>query len=435
LSKPSNQHYIFKNNYKTVRVFTPYQDAITKICGTDIKPNNSILEIGFTDISFTSNCIVRTTQLTIMSPILPEDNTDITISQTLPNLDKAIQTLEQLITVHTALNISQLSQDFHTLSKNIDIEKIDLLNVKTELDKTKAINVIKNFNPVEIKIDDLHPLSTTVTIISWTMILLFTAIILIGCRLCFPIAFVKFFTLLGKGLYSLTCCVLTAICFAMRQQHHNISQPTNTPDTPMVNLTSSPNEQQEHETSTFLNNPLSTPQKHIYFDIQPPTAPKPPKRLNPPVPETPHHYHKTTFTTHTQEPSTADILYAANPDLLPIINSLSSINTDTHWYIWRQNDRLRLVRRNKKQIIIYNSVTRQCVNLQGQPLACNLFPTPNDLIQYKNAVRAASPPGTFLHEGVQFLSEKPNYFFDENTKTYRDSNNDILDGYKPPMPI
>jgi hypothetical protein len=127
------------------------------------------------------------------------------------------------------------------------------------------------------------------------------------------------------------------------------------------------------------------------------------------------------------------MLYAANPDIIPIITSLNSITTDTHWYIWKNQDRLRLVRRSKNLFIIYNSITRQCVDLQGQPLACNKFPSPSDIIQYKNSIRAANPPNTILKDTVHFLVDKPDYYFDDNTKTYRNEKNEILDGYKPLM--
>jgi hypothetical protein len=432
LTKPTKQYYIFKNNYKTIRIFTPQQDTLTKICGTDTKYNNTILETGFTDITFRSNCFLQTRELTIMSPIIPEDNTEIQISQTLPDLDKAMQNLENLITIHTSLNLSQLKSDFDRLSSNINIETIDLKSVKDELEKSQAINAVKTFNPIKINIDDFHPLSTTVTLVSWSLILMFLVITIITCRLCFPVTFLKVLTLAGKSLYSLFCCFATILCRLSRfvPQSQQPSHETT------IRFTSSQRQHPSDETVRFLDQQLPL-NKHIYASVFPPTAPKPPKRLNPPHPthlsENEIQHYTTSFITNAPSPTQEEMLYAANPDIIPIITSLNSITTDTHWYIWKNQDRLRLVRRSKNLFIIYNSITRQCVDLQGQPLACNKFPSPSDIIQYKNSIRAANPPNTILKDTVHFLVDKPDYYFDDNTKTYRNEKNEILDGYKPLM--
>jgi hypothetical protein len=79
MTKPSTQTYFNLYYRKTVRVFTPYEDKVNYMCGSNLKPNASVLNIGYNDFKFNSKCKLITSELIISSLIQNMDETEIQV--------------------------------------------------------------------------------------------------------------------------------------------------------------------------------------------------------------------------------------------------------------------------------------------------------------------------------------------------------------------
>ncbi len=113
------QSYIYLNDYKEVRIFSPKSDSLSYICGSKVSQNTTELAAGWTDVKFQPDCYLATSQLKIYSPVLPSDYTHVEATTTLPDLSGIMDELKSTCkstTRSTWLVCSQISPNFKNLS-------------------------------------------------------------------------------------------------------------------------------------------------------------------------------------------------------------------------------------------------------------------------------------------------------------------------------
>jgi hypothetical protein len=185
MTKPQTQSFIYINEMKTARIFSPYQDTVTYICGSNLKPNTSTIEPGFNDFTFKTGCTVRTSELVVFSQISTSDITDIHVEQMMPDINDVFNELSKDIEQANTVNLTQMAQDFDKLSSLIKNETVDINNVQIQLKKAKTIESLANFEPFKITVDDPTGISTTVATLSYLTI--------------------------GAAFFA-TCCMINLIC-------------------------------------------------------------------------------------------------------------------------------------------------------------------------------------------------------------------------------
>ena len=66
--RPTKQSFIYTNDLKTIRLFSPVPDNATYVCNSQISNNTIAIAAGYTDISFKSTCTLLTSQLSLINP-------------------------------------------------------------------------------------------------------------------------------------------------------------------------------------------------------------------------------------------------------------------------------------------------------------------------------------------------------------------------------
>jgi hypothetical protein len=163
------QSYIYMNDFKQVRIFSPKPDSLSYICGSKVSQNTTEITLGYTNVKFQPDCYIATSQLKIYSPVLPSDDTQIEATTTLPDLSGVMDELEEYMQVNHQINMTSLFADFSKLQESISIETI---NVKSVQDTLKKVNIMKdldNFNPTQLHLEKLSNLSTWTAVLFWLL--------------------------------------------------------------------------------------------------------------------------------------------------------------------------------------------------------------------------------------------------------------------------
>jgi hypothetical protein len=134
--------------------------------------------IGYNDLTNTSNCKAVTSQLSILNPRVPTDDTELVPSLSMPDITDALDSLLDDITLSTPIDFTTLTADLAELDKTMNIEHMDLQTVQKTLQKTKDMDVLGNFNPFLVNLEKLDEPSNYVKIIFWTAIVIALAMIL-----------------------------------------------------------------------------------------------------------------------------------------------------------------------------------------------------------------------------------------------------------------
>jgi hypothetical protein len=116
------QSYIYQNDYKQVRIFSPKADSLSFICGSKVSQNTTELKAGWTDVKFQPDCYIATSQLKIYSPILPSDDTQLEETTTIPDLSTVMDEIEEYMQTNHQINMTALFADFSKLQESINIE-------------------------------------------------------------------------------------------------------------------------------------------------------------------------------------------------------------------------------------------------------------------------------------------------------------------------
>ncbi len=161
------QSYIYINDFKQVRIFSPKPDSLSYICGSKVSQNTTEITVGYTDVKFQTDCYLATSQLKIYSPILPSDDTQVEATTTLPDLSGVMDELEEYIQVNHQINMTSLFADFSKLQESISIETIDIQSVQDTLKKVDIMKDLDNFNPTQLHLEKLSHLSTWTAVLFW----------------------------------------------------------------------------------------------------------------------------------------------------------------------------------------------------------------------------------------------------------------------------
>jgi hypothetical protein len=181
-----NQRFIYLEDFTKVRLFSPFQDAASTLCGANFTRNISTIAPGYTDIMTNSDCTVYTSQMKILSPVPPSDETTIQVDFFIPNMTAIMDSLMDDIEVVHALNLSTLFQDYKTFEKDLLIDKQKVSDVQISLNKTKAIKTIEDFDMMSIDFKNIHQPSEQVKVVGYLSMLAVFAVIIILCWLCCP---------------------------------------------------------------------------------------------------------------------------------------------------------------------------------------------------------------------------------------------------------
>ncbi len=68
VEKVDQQSYIYKTENTVIRIFSPFPDTISTLCGHTLNQNAGTIKEGYTDLSFKSDCVLYTSQMVIYSP-------------------------------------------------------------------------------------------------------------------------------------------------------------------------------------------------------------------------------------------------------------------------------------------------------------------------------------------------------------------------------
>ena len=227
ISKVTTQSTIFLQTLSKIRIFSPYKDNISTLCGGNFTKNLTTIMPGYTDMKASSACIIYTKELKITTPILPTDESDVKVSFSIPDLSNAIDDLISDIEIVHGLNFTQLQEDFATLAKDISMEQKSIKEVQTSLSHIKTLKEIDNFDLMHIDMENIHTPSTKMKIGFWVSFGI-AIILLLSCTyLCCPAFFIKIvgncFTGIFIILKKLTCFGWNTIkSMRNRRQHINI---------------------------------------------------------------------------------------------------------------------------------------------------------------------------------------------------------------------
>jgi len=209
LAKPTTQSFIYINNMTHVRIFSPYTDGITHWCGAIIRPNATKIATGFTDLKFNSGCTLRTSELTLISPIPPSDNTDIVVEATIPDFSQLFELLHQNIELSNAVDLTQLSKDYNKLADLIANETTDINAVQEQLKTASSIKSLAEYKHFQVNLAEPQPVTTTVAALSYTTVLTTIVILIIILHICAPNITKPVFSAIRNCLKSCFCCIIT----------------------------------------------------------------------------------------------------------------------------------------------------------------------------------------------------------------------------------
>ncbi len=161
------QSYIYMNDFKEVRIFSPKPDSLSYICGSKVSQNTTEITAGYTDVKFQPDCYIATSQLKIYSPVLPSDDTQVEATTTLPDLSGIMDELEEYMQVNHQINMTTLFADFSKVQESISIETIDIKSVQDTLKKVNIMKDLDNFNPTQLHLEKLSHLSTWTAVLFW----------------------------------------------------------------------------------------------------------------------------------------------------------------------------------------------------------------------------------------------------------------------------
>jgi hypothetical protein len=167
ISQVQFQSYIYMNDFKEVRIFSPKADSLSYICGSKVSQNTTELTAGYTDVKFQPDCYIATSQLKIFSPVLPSDDTQVEATTTLPDLSGVMDELEEYMQINHQINMTSLFMDFSKLQESITIETIDVKSVQETLKKVNIMKDLDNFNPTQLHLEKLSHLSTWTAVLFW----------------------------------------------------------------------------------------------------------------------------------------------------------------------------------------------------------------------------------------------------------------------------
>ena len=165
---------------KSIRLFSPFTDVATYICGAMLKLNSSVIHIGYNDFMFRAGCMLKTKDLTLLSPILVIDETDVLhVEASLPDVAEAFAWLTSDLEVTHQLNLTKMLLDYEKLSALINNESMDIMKIQAALQKASAINSLEDYEPFKPQIQNPNSVATSVAVLSISVVLITFIVIVV----------------------------------------------------------------------------------------------------------------------------------------------------------------------------------------------------------------------------------------------------------------
>jgi len=138
VERVNQQSYIFKTEPTIIRIFSPFPDKLSTLCGHILNQNAGTIKEGYTDLSYKSDCVLYTSQLVIYSPFQPTIEETIQPLLSTPDLSMEIENLLSDIHEVHRINLTTLGQEFQALNIDIQNELVDINKVNDILQKAAS---------------------------------------------------------------------------------------------------------------------------------------------------------------------------------------------------------------------------------------------------------------------------------------------------------
>ena len=412
--KPTAQSYIYMDNMSKIRLFSPYQDSLTHICGSIIRTNATIIEVGYTDLKFKSGCTLKSAELTLVSPVPPVDTTDIQVESQMPDLAQSFDALQNSIQTVHSINLTQLTTDFNKLSEYISHEKIDFKSAQSVLKKAASMQALAEFSMLSPTLDEPDSLTTTVKVVSYMSLLGTLLLTILALHCCCP-GLTTPIIVLAKRLITTLCACTVSCCQTFTKKRRFAQLPTMpninllTPRSMRRNTGSAPPMSPRYQTPTvkFQNNPDS-----LESGIE-------------------SHLLSTAYTDVQNQLARASALYESTPHTT---SQGASGNNEPNWEIVQNTYRARLRVKFGETQIFYNSIKNCCVDPDGTiNTTCALPPKSLIKLLHMTVANLPHPPMISIDNSLR-LAENTNVIFDDIDSLLIDNvSRQILDGYNLPL--
>jgi len=256
---PIHQKAILTENGKsTVRIFSPFRDNGSTICGTNFTKNTLDIQEGYTDVTIAEECTVYTSQLRLVSPYPTSDRTEVRVSTLIPNITTILDSLfDDLSTLH-GQNITNLLNDYTELTKDINLEQKKLYEIQSTLNTHATLKQLENFTITEIDVNKLHTPREQAKIMAWSVIIIGILLMTFTCYCCCP-----------SGVRDLFKALITVIVTSFSWITQGILAAVRRLPTPMRNRTPPPDyemgEPSWDEDRPIRNRPLPQPNANDFL--------------------------------------------------------------------------------------------------------------------------------------------------------------------------
>jgi len=209
IEKINQQSYIYKTENTIIRIFSPFPDTVSTLCGHTLNQNAGTIKEGYTDLSFKSDCVLYTSQMVIYSPYKPTIEETIKPLLSTPDLSMEIESLLSDIHEVHKINLTTLGQEFQTLNIDIQNELVDLSKVNDVLKKAASIKEITIFDPTDIKLEKITESNTALKLVTWAVALLAFGLIIFCIVSCCPVQIFAMLKATFKAILALLTCTCT----------------------------------------------------------------------------------------------------------------------------------------------------------------------------------------------------------------------------------
>jgi hypothetical protein len=265
VEKVNQQSYIYKTESTVIRIFSPFPDTISTLCGHTLNQNAGTIKEGYTDLSFKSNCVLYTSQMIIYSPFKPTVEETIKPLLSIPDLSMEIENLLSDIQDVHRINLTTLGQEFQALNIDIQNELMDLSKVNDVLQRAANIKELTIFDPTDIKLEKISESNTALKIVTWSVAFLAFGMIIFCIISCCPVQIFAMLKATFKAILSiLTCTCTTAFMttssitkFMRKRQNHLHASPATNSDL---------NESTDQPGATVTYMPHSTFRRRLFQD-------------------------------------------------------------------------------------------------------------------------------------------------------------------------
>jgi hypothetical protein len=165
------------------------------------------IQVGYTDIATNSECTVYASQMKILSPVPPADDTEIKVDFFVPNMTMIMDTLMNEIEIVHAMNLSTLFEDMKTFDKDVLEEQTRITDVQTFLDKIKTVKELQEFDLLKVNLQEIHQPGEQMKLFFWSGLSTTFIIICVLLYVCFPAACTNIIGIIIKAVWFTIKCL------------------------------------------------------------------------------------------------------------------------------------------------------------------------------------------------------------------------------------